>query len=457
MARSFFTLRSTLLAGLCFFAVSTLSYSTSTQAAGFAILEQSAEGVGYAFAGSVVGYGDGSEIAFNPAAMSHIDGTRISHSSHLIVPTAEFTNMGSSNTALGGIPTPGGNGPDGGETAYIPSIYVVHELDEQIHLGFGIHSPFGLATEYDSTWVGRYHAIKSELTTIQLTPAVSYAVSDNFSIGAAFNVMYADVELSNAIDLGTVGFSTLGPAAAMALGLTPQGSDGFGVVDGDDWGVGLTLGSTYTYDDNGSRVGLAWRSRTTIDPEGNAEFTVPAAALPLTSTGLFTNTSANAHLSLPESITGGFVHHLDDRWAFLGELSWTRWSRFKELRINFAGPQPDTAVDEGWNNTWRYSLATAYKACDDLTASLGFTFDEEPIADAEHRTPRIPGSDRKWVAAGVNWDLDENLSMKETYAHLFISDASTDITNATGNNLVGEFDTAVDIVGIGIGIDYDLG
>ncbi len=427
----------------------------SSHAAGFAILEQSAEGIGYAYAGAVAGYGDGSEIAFNPAAMSYIDGTLLSHSSHLIIPSSEFTDAGSSNVALGGIPTGGGDGPDGGETAYVPSIYVVHELNDTTHLGFGIHAPFGLATEYDSTWVGRYHAIKSELTTLQLTPAVSYKICDNISIGASLNIAYMDAELSNAIDLGTVAFSQLGPATATALGLAPQMSDGIGSVTGDDWGIGFTLGATYAYDEMNSRVGLAWRSRTTGNLEGDADFTVPSAALPLTSTGLFTDTAALAHVSLPESVTGGFVHHFDERWSLLGELQWTRWTRFEDLRIQYASVQPDTVVDEGWNNVWRYSLAAAYQATDEVQLSAGFTFDEEPIADAAHRTPRIPGNDRKWMAFGINWDVSEDLTLKATYAHLFISDSQSNVTNSTGNNLVGTFDGSVNLVGIGF--DYDLG
>ena len=283
----------------------------TSQAAGFAILEQSAEGIGYAYAGSVTGYGDGSEIAFNPAAMSYVSGSLLSHSSQLIIPSSKFTNNGSSNVALGGVPIGGGNGPDGGETAYVPSLYFIHELNDTTHVGFGLHSPFGLSTKYDSTWVGRYHAIKSELTTIQLTPAVSYKVCDNISFGASLNIDYVDAELSNAIDLGTVAFSQLGPATASALGLGPQMNDGIGKVTGDDWGVGFTLGATYAYDDMNSRIGLAWRTRTTANLTGDADFTVPSAALPLTATGLFTDTSARAHVSLPESITGGFIHHFD--------------------------------------------------------------------------------------------------------------------------------------------------
>jgi len=35
-------------------------------------------------------------------------------------------------------------------------------------------APFGLKTEYDSTWAGRTQAIKSELKTINLNPSIAW-------------------------------------------------------------------------------------------------------------------------------------------------------------------------------------------------------------------------------------------------------------------------------------------
>ena len=34
--------------------------------------------------------------------------------------------------------------------------------------------PFGLETDYSRDWVGRYHAVRSELTTININPAVAW-------------------------------------------------------------------------------------------------------------------------------------------------------------------------------------------------------------------------------------------------------------------------------------------
>ncbi|RME58784.1 MAG: transporter [Candidatus Dadabacteria bacterium] len=420
-----------------------LFWPSSSFAGGYAILEQSAEGIGVSFAGQSAGYGDGSEVSLNPAAMSWIDSPTVSAGLHIIVPSAEFSDNGS--TLVTSAPIGGGNGPDGGETAYVPNLYGVYPLNDKLTLGLGITPKFGLATKYDSTWVGRYFAVKSELTNIDIIPAVSYKVTDNFSLGASLNVHYLDAELTNAVDFGTIGFGQLGPTLATSLGLLPGQADGFAKLSGDDWAVGGTFGASYRYSEDGV-VGIVFNTKVNSTLTGSADFTVPANAAVLTSSGFFTDTSGSASLTLPESLSFGIAHNVSDNIQLLGELVWTRWSRFKELRAKFGNGQPDSVVDEGWNNTWRVSVGGRYQASDNLRVSAGLGYDQTPIADAQHRTPRIPGNDRRWVSLGLDYLFTENFKFSLNYGHIFVSDASTDILDSLGNRLVGDWDLSVDLI-----------
>jgi len=425
--------------------------STSAFGAGYAILEQSGEGVGNAFAGAAAGYGDGSEVSFNPAAMAWIDGTLVSHTSHLIVPSAEFSNQGSATSS--GMPLVGDNGPDGGETAYVPNVYVVHQLNEKVNLGLGINAPFGLATEYDSTYVGRYHGITSDLMTLNINPAVSVKLDDHFAIGGGLNILYADAELTNAVDFGTIGVATLGLPTASAMGLLPQSADGMGSLNGDDWGLGFNLGVSYNYG-NDSRFGLAWHSKIDTTLTGTADFDVPTAALPLTATGAFTDTSGSADLTLPDYASASIIHNFNNEWSLLGEVQWTHWSRFEELRVGFGNGQADSVVDEGWDNSWRFSAAANYRPVDKLTLRGGFAYDQTPISDAQHRTPRIPGNDRKWAAFGIGYEFSDGFEAGLNYAHLFISDSSSDIRDAVGNNFLGDWEHSTDIVSLNVNWNF---
>ena len=83
-----------------------------SQAAGFALIEQSASGMGNAYAGGGAVAEDASTIFFNPAGMTYIEGTQIVGALHLINPNADFNPDGAST----GLLRPrGGNGGNAGD------------------------------------------------------------------------------------------------------------------------------------------------------------------------------------------------------------------------------------------------------------------------------------------------------------------------------------------------------
>ena len=86
--------------------------------------------------------------------------------------------------------------------AAVPNFYYVAELSPQLRAGVGISSPFGLKTEYDPGWMGRFQAIKSELQTININPSLAYKINDQLSVGAGLDAQYITAELTNAVNLG---------------------------------------------------------------------------------------------------------------------------------------------------------------------------------------------------------------------------------------------------------------
>ncbi|PCI55016.1 MAG: hypothetical protein COB34_07445 [Methylophilaceae bacterium] len=142
-----------------------LAAGSSVQAAGFALQEQSASGMGNAYAGAAATAEDASTIFFNPAGMTYIDGTQAVGALHLIKPSAEFKD--SASIAGAGKPL-GDEGPDAGDLAFVPNFYFMTALTPSIKIGVGVNAPFGLKTEYDDKWLGRFQAIKSEVKTINM-------------------------------------------------------------------------------------------------------------------------------------------------------------------------------------------------------------------------------------------------------------------------------------------------
>lgn len=418
-------------------ALEILGTTASALASGFAILEQSVRGLGNAFSGSAAAE-DASTIFFNPAGLTRLSGNSAIGAGFYIFPSALFQNSGS--TIVTGASLTGGNGGDGGANVFVPNLYTAWDISDRIKLGLGINSPFGLKTEYDDDWVGRYYAVNSELLTININPTLAAKLTPNLSVGAGINLQYAEAELSNAIDFGLIGFSN-------RLRTRPQAADGFVELTGDDWSWGYNLGLLYEFSQR-TRIGLAYRSSISHELEGNADFSVPAAVAPLTATGRFRDTGATTELNLPETVSLSGYHQLNPRLAVTSDITWTNWSRFEELRINFNNPvEPDSVQPENWHDTFRYSLGVNYQLSNAWQLRAGVAYDPSP-ADEEYITPRIPDSDRTWLAIGASFKPSDAISLEVGYAHLFVGDTEINQVSTTSGTLKGEFDNSVDIVGL---------
>jgi long-chain fatty acid transport protein len=159
--------------------------SQNAHAAAFALMEQNASGLGNAYAGQAAAAEDASTIFFNPAGMTYIKGRQAVGAFHLIKPSSEFNDEGSTSPVA---PT-GGDGGDAGDLAFVPNAYLSWEIvPDKIWLGIGLGAPFGLKTEYDDDWVGRFHAVKSDLKTININPSIAWKVADGVSLGTGINL-----------------------------------------------------------------------------------------------------------------------------------------------------------------------------------------------------------------------------------------------------------------------------
>ena len=404
---------------LCFVVFTT---PLASQAAGFALIEQSGSGMGNAYAGGAAIAEDASTIFFNPAGMTYVEGTQAAGALHLIKPNAEFNNQGS--VAGAGKPL-GDEGPNAGDLAFVPNFYFMTEINPSVKVGVGLNAPFGLKTEYDDEWLGRFQADKSEVKTININPSIAFKVNDQLSLGLGVSVMRAEATLTRAVNFGAAG----------------QG----GVkIKGDDWGFGFNLGAIYQATTD-TRIGVAYRSKVEQHLDGDVKFTrpagIPAAAAP--------NGGVKADVTLPENFSVSAFSRVNDKWDVMGDVTWTRWSQFKELKIVRDSGATLALTPENWENTLRYSVGLNYHYSDVLKLRTGLAYDEEAIKD-KFRTARIPGNDRKWLSLGASYQMTPASNFDIGYSHLFISDASIDDNQiTTGNGRVrGDFEGSVDILSL---------
>ncbi|HXV22898.1 MAG TPA: outer membrane protein transport protein [Alphaproteobacteria bacterium] len=400
-------------------AAALLLVNSEAEASGFALREQSGSMLGQAFAGQNAYTNDPSVIFFNPAGMSALDGTQASAITSFIFPKNEFDDDGSTTT-VGVLGT--NEGGDAGVNAVVPALYGMTSFGD-FRVGIGVNAPFGLKTEYDDDWIGRYAATTSRLKTINVNPVISYQVTDWFSVGGGAQIQKADARLTNAAFFGAAG-------------------DGQIELQADDIGFGLTAGALITPMD-GTQIGIGFRSSVHHDLEGRAEVHIPGANT--------INTNAQADLDTPETVGLSLFQRITDRLSLVGTVEWTNWSRFDELRVEFDTGQPDNVTEENWEDSYFLALGANYQLSQKLLLRGGVAYDQTPVPD-EFRTARVPDEDRYWLALGATYAFSEMISLDVGYTHIFIKQASIEETfepvptaPALTGTLQGEYENSVDI------------
>ncbi|ORJ63580.1 OmpP1/FadL family transporter [Geothermobacter hydrogeniphilus] len=428
--------------------------------AGFAIIEQSVTGLGNAFAGVAATAEDATTVFFNPAGMTRIKGQQVVVGTHFIIPRSDFSGEAQTADFSAAFPTvPGLPGPvpiagstdDGGENAIVPNLYYVYNPENTPWaFGIGVNAPFGLVTEWDRDWVGRYHAVKSDVQTININPAVAYKVDDHFSVALGVSAQQIDAELSSAVDFGSI--------LMAAAGGIPTQNDGFSVLEADDWAYTYNIGILYEADEN-TRLGIHYRSQVNYTAKGDARFeygNLSAAQIALLKSKNFADTNASADISLPANVSMSVYHRCTPRLAIMADATITFWSSFDELRVVFDNGLQDNVTTENWEDSWRLSLGGTYSLNDRMDLRFGIAYDQTPIPSPEYRTPRIPGEDRLWIAGGFGYRLNEAFKLDFAYTHIFVKDADINKRaglDPTGENffrgdLVGVFDNTVDIASL---------
>jgi len=425
--------------------VAAASFSSLSYGAGFAIQEQSVTGLGRAFAGSAAVAEDASTIFFNPAGLTYLSHSELAVGLNFIAPQTEFRDEGSSlPIALGGGALSGSDSEDGNKSALVPNFYFAYKFNDKAVAGLGINAPFGLVTKYDDDWKGRYHAIESDLKTVNINPSFAFKPTEKLSLGFGVSVQYIDLKLTQAVDFGAAC-----AVAAVGACATPQGFDGKAKLTADDWSWGYNLGLIFQATE-ATRLGLSYRSKVSHHLTGEGKFTIPDNAFVqgVAAAGGFTNNSISGDVDLPESVSFAIHHQVNSKWTIMADATWTRWDRFQDLTINSAtGNRLNSSKEEKWDNTMRYGIGADYKHDDKWTFRGGIAYDETPVS-SEYRTARIPDNDRKWVSLGASYKMRDNLTIDAGYSHLFVSDPKIDETDSNGYSLTGKYDASVDLLGI---------
>ncbi len=400
-------------------------FTTDAFAAGYHLSEYTVTGLGRSFAGAGVVGDDFSSLAFNPAGMQY-NQTNGAQTGVTAV-SLHFDYKGSIGTRAS-INEDGRHlGPRSGSghtrpTRVLPHVFAQQKLNDKTTLGLGVYVPYGLATDYDNDWFAQSHAGLSQLSATNVSPALSYQINDKFAVGGALNIQYVTARLTGNIEQGHLYFDSA-----------------YNELEGDDYGVGYTLGTTFTPRKD-IRLGVSYRSKIKHKLEGDLKI----------SGMLNSESDIYTKITTPEVVYLTAAYDLNKCFTLSATAKWTRWSQFKNLDI--FSKTTGIAVSEtfeNWKNTWYYAVGADYRYNRNWVFRTGIGYDETVIKAPEYRTARIPDGRRILTSLGATWKKN-NWQVDLGYMHIFVhgGEALGEASSASPANL--KYSADADLVSFGV-------
>jgi long-chain fatty acid transport protein len=324
-----------------------------------------AKGMGGAFTGLA---DDPTAICYNPAGIVQLKGTHGSFGFSVPVITGTFKSNGTS-----GMP----GGSRGDETdldtkvIFIPNLYITHQVNDRIFLGFGEYTEFGNPFEWPDSFEGRFapSGKLGELKTITLSPICAYKVTDRLSVALGGRIQTIKTDLRNKVYVA------------------PGVDEVSAKVTGDDWSVGWNASMLYKVLDELS-IGFNYRSkiRYSLD-DMNVKFSPQVPSIDVPGIGTIPVGLVDTRASMTQILP---------QYASLG-LAWTRgpltvtfdtywwdWSQENEMVLKYDNPVAGSSTmvaPMDWKDTWTWAIGTEYRTNvfgKDMSLRGGFMYEQCP-------------------------------------------------------------------------------
>lgn len=372
--------------------------------AGFAIHEGSARG--NALGGALVARADDPSVLFyNPAGMTRLPGSQVMGGATAILPATEVTTTYNDRKVSSSTKT----------NAWLPPhLYATRQCTDALWFGLGVFSRFGLGTQFDPNWPGRYNNTNAVIQTLAVNPNAAIKINDALSLAVGATWMWLDLTLEQKI-----AFPNL---------TRPDPDTDAGDVDqcltGDSVGYGFNAALHYKACDR-LAIGMSYHSKVKQKIDGEVAYAKPGSVEAMFPT-IFNDTSAWGEIVLPDMASFGLAFYPVDRLSVEIGGTWTGWSTFEKLTIHYGAPILDpvkpgvtnSTKEKKWNDVWRLQAGVEYEFLNGLDLRCGYVWDASPVPD-ETADYLVPANDRHLYSLGSGfhrgpWTLD----VSYTYLHI---------------------------------------
>ncbi|MBE3653736.1 aromatic hydrocarbon degradation protein [Vibrio navarrensis] len=421
-------------------AFSLLTSIHQAHAAGFQLAEYSATGLGRAYAGEAAMADNAGAQWRNPAMLTYLKGTQISVGAIYVNPNIDVEGSTTlSNPQTGNvIYTTESQSDDFAHDAIIPNVYLSHQFNDLVSLGFALGTNYGMETDLGNNFSASHFGNEASVITKEANLNLALRLNEKISVGGGVRYIVGE---------GSFGAKT----PAVNILQQPQGKT-IKYMEGDDTEWGWQLGSAWQVNKD-HRIGFAYKSEVKLKLTGHAEG-FGFNKIPGDTRDFYMKGSMN--LSLPATAELASFHQLDEKLAVHTSINWTDWSSFEKLQADLVDGSSSTVKIENWEDNYRFALGATYQWDTKLALRTGVAYDTSAVSD-KNRTITIPETDRTWLSIGASYLLTDDLTLDAGFTYIFAKDAkikesrgyeSDDKAQLVGGAFEGEVSGNVWLVGV---------
>lgn len=387
--------------------------------AGFGLYEYSARGTAMGGA-TVANKAEPASLAVNPALITELDGTQAQLGLTVVTANAKTTVAGQERGLKRDI-------------WYLPNFYITQKWSDQVSVGLGGFSRYGLGGEYKNweTWAGSQLAYKVKLETFSFTPTIAVKANDEFSVAMGLEAMV----------IGFTQNSTLMPgAAANATAYEISGSGvswggNFSFIYRPEWAEKWSLGAMY---------------RTKVKQNLNGRIHAGQEFAPR---NIFDDDAKGA-ITLPDSLTAGISFRPTEDLILEAGIVGTFWSAYDQILIEYSDRESTPTIHnkKDYKDTYRLNLGAEYNLNPNWAVRAGYVFDKSPI-NAHEMDTLVPVDDRHIASVGAGYHND-TWSVDLSYSHVFAKNLSGNSNSQFGSVPMKYTDGRSDMYGLTVGYKF---
>lgn len=297
----------------------------------------------------------------------------------------------------------------------------IFRLSDKLVLGGGLYTPYGLGTEYPESKIHGLKYQKSLLSLTNATIALSYEVSDTFSVGAGLDIGWSQFCYD-------APFHQLGQLVIDPL-FMQTGADGFG--------VGWRVGALWKPNEKFS-WGFGYSAPMKVTLKGETD-------LNLFGLGLGED-HFKTHFTFPSRIGMGVAYRPTERLLLAFDANYYDYSGAKKMVLDF-NKLPTITQRLDWESIVSLHLGGEYQLDENWFVRAGIGWQGAPFPDST-MNPTMPDAEGFDLACGLGYKKND-WSIDIAYV---LAQASREIKQRPGHIAPGNYKATVS--GLSFGISY---